>query len=105
MYLDKQKKYYFIRIIKKTDFLTLIDFLNSSESRNKNLIIDFLNCNIDPEMIVKKLHPFHFIWKKTNNSFILVSNIHKNLVEDLISIPTIEEALDFFHMEEMIRSI
>ena len=105
MKLTTNNHYILIKIEKAKDLNSLIKFLNNAKSKNNNLIIDLLDCDIDDNKIVKYLLPFHFIWQKRNNSFILVSNIRKKLSNDLISISTLEEALDFFHMEQLTRNI
>jgi len=104
MKVIEHHNYILIKLEKNTKIEYLMDFLEICD-RNNNLIIDLLNANIPDTLIVSKLLPFHFIWQKTNNSFILVSNIRKKLINDMVSIKTLEEALDFFHMEQLTRNI
>ena len=104
MEVIQHNNYVLIKLGKNTKIETLIDFLETSVPSN-SLIIDFLNSNISDDLIVSKLLPFHFIWQKTNNSFILVSNIRKKLLNEMVSIKTLEEALDFFHMEQLTKNI
>ncbi len=105
MKLISNNHYTLIKLEKSKNLKSLIKFLNAPKSKNNNLIIDILDCDIDHNSIVQSLLPFHFIWQKRNNSFILVSNISKKNLNDLISISTLEEALDFFHMEQLTRNI
>ncbi len=105
MKLTSESHYTLIKLEKSKDLKSLIKFLNNSKSKNINLIIDLLDCDINHNGIVESLLPFHFIWQKRNNSFILVSNIRKKILNNLISISTLEEALDFFHMEQLTRNI
>ena len=105
MQLIKHKHYTLITIYNTNDFNKLINKLNNSVSQKTSVIINCLKCNIADDIIVDKLLPFHFIWQKTNNSFILVSNIRKKLLNDMVSINTLEEALDFFHMEQLTRNL
>ena len=104
MKVTEHHSYVLIKLEKKTKIEDLLDFLERCD-RNNSLIIDLLNTNIPDNLIVSKLLPFHFIWQKTNNSFILVSNISKKMINDMVSIKTLEEALDFFHMEQLTRNI
>ena len=104
MKVTKHHNYVLIKLEKNSKIEHLIDFLQRCGS-NHSLIIDVLNANISDNLIVSKLLPFHFIWQKTNNSFILVSHIRKKLLNDMVSITTLEEALDFFHMEQLTRNI
>ena len=83
----------------------LIDFLNRNILDCPHLIINFLKSNVDKNIIISSLVPFYLNWQKRNKSFILVSNIRKESLKDLVSIKSLEEAIDFFHMEELTRSI
>ena len=105
MKLTQHIGYVLIKLEKKTKIETLVEFLDNYDASTNSLIIDVLNSSISDNLIVKNLLRFHFIWKKTNNSFILVSNIRKKSLGDMISIKTLEEALDFFHMEQLTRNI
>ena len=64
-----------------------------------------LEYDFDDKRIVSNLLPFSLNWQKRNKSFILVSNIRKKLLKDIVSIKSLEEAIDFFHMEELTRNI
>ena len=97
--------YILIHLEKNTKIQTLTQFLDKCNPSVDSLIIDMLDSSILDDIIVTKLLPFHFSWQKTNNSFILVSNIRKKSLNDMISIHTLEEALDFFHMEQLTRNI
>lgn len=105
MEVTRHNNYVLIKLEENTKIDTLIQFLNKCSPSVDSLIIDMLDFNISDNIIVKKILPFHFSWQKTNNSFILVSNIRKKLLQDMISIKTLEEALDFFHMEQLTRNI
>ena len=105
MQLIKHKHYTLITIYNTNDFNKLINKLNNSVSQKTSVIINCLKCNIADDIIVDKLLPFHFIWQKTNNSFILVSNISRKINKEIISLPTLEEALDYFHMEQLTKNI
>ena len=105
MKLIKHNDYSLVLIQKNQDFIELINFLKTSESRDSQFIINILDLDLDYNTIVKELLPFHFIWQKTNKSFILVSNIGKNILKELISTRSLEEALDFFHMEKITKNL
>ena len=104
MKIINKTNYYLCEVKKKKDFLKLIDFLNSSQA-NFSIIINLLDWNSNAVDVCQSLLPFHFIWQKTNKSFILVSKINKQLLSDLISLATVEEALDFFHMEQLTKNL
>ena len=94
-----------IQMEKISLFKNLINTLEKPSIQKRHIIIDVLNTKIDDNVIVNNLLPFHFIWKKRNKSFILVSNIRKNSIKQLISVPTLQEAVDFFQMDQLTRII
>ena len=104
MEVTQHSNYVLIKLAKNTKIDTLIDFLETCGPSN-SLIINFLNSNIADHLIVSKLLPFHFIWTKHNQSFILISTIRKKFLKELVSLPSLEEAVDFFHMDQLTRNI
>ena len=97
---------YSILELEKTSQLDeLKAFLLKHNNTCPHIIIDIINFNIDDDKIVKTLLPFHLNWEKRNKSFILVSLIEKDLLKNLVSLSSREEAVDFFYMEELTRSI
>ncbi len=104
MTIIKNTNYYLCEVKKNKDFSKLIDFLNISQA-NSSIIINLLDWNYNTIDVYHSLLPFHFIWQKTNKSFILVSNMKKKDFQELIIINSLEEALDYLHMEELTRNI
>ena len=105
MDLIRKKDYFLILIKEDGDLLDLISSLKTEKLKGNHLIIHLLHCNLSHSFMIDSLLPFHFIWQKTNNSFILVSNISKKITKEIVSIQTLEEALDFFHMEQLTKNI
>ena len=87
------------------DFNHLINFLDKNKNNPNDLIVDIKFeswQNID----LKKIYHYNIIWKKENKSFILVSSIMKMKKKDaqeIVLIRSLEEAIDYLHMEELIR--
>ena len=105
MDIVNHEKYSIINCNTLKDFTLLVNFLNDNILDTPHLIINFLNASIDKNIIISDLLPFYLNWQKRNKSFILVSNIRKESLKELVSIKSLEEAIDFFHMEELTRSI
>ena len=105
MDLINHDKYSIITCDNLTSFNSLINFLHKNSLNYQHIIINCLNSNVKDSVIVKSLLPFYLSWEKRNKSFILVSNIRNKSLKGLISIKTLEEAIDFFYMEELTRSI
>ena len=87
------------------DFNLLIDSLDKNKDNPNDLIVDIKSESwqiID----LKKIHHYNIIWKKENKSFILVSSImkmKKKYAQGIVLIRSLEEAIDYLHMEELIR--
>lgn len=87
------------------DFNLLIDSLDKNKNNPNDLIVDIKSESwqiID----LKKIHHYNIIWKKENKSFILVSSnmkMKKKDAQDIVLIRSLEEAIDYLHMEELIR--
>jgi len=105
MNIDDKEKYIIINCDNLKDLNPLISYLTMNCEYCPHLIINLLKTNIDKDIIVSTLSPFYLNWQKRNKSFILVSNIRKELQNSLIVIASLEEAIDFFHMEELTRII
>ena len=97
--------YVILELERSSKLDTLVDYLSRNESSYPHIIIDIINFNSDGHEIVSKLFPFHLNWEKRNKSFILVSLIARDLLKNLVSLNSREEAVDFFHMEELTRTI
>tara|TARA_B100000427_G_C15353897_1_gene526699 strand:+ start:498 stop:812 length:315 start_codon:yes stop_codon:yes gene_type:complete len=91
--------------MEKGSLKPLINTLKQPSIEERHIIINVLNTEIDHDLLVNNLLPFHFSWQKRNKSFILVSNIRKDSIKQLISVPTLQEAVDFFQMEQLTRII
>ena len=98
-------KYSIITCLKSDSLTLLIEFLNTHTIDCPNVIINMLEYDSDEDKVASNLLPFSLNWQKRNKSFILVSNIRKKFLKDMISIKSLEEAIDFFHMEELTRNI
>ena len=87
------------------DFNHLIDFLNKNKDNPNDLIVD-IKSESWQIFNLNKIHHYNIIWKKENKSFILVSSImkiNKKDAQDIVLIRSLEEAIDYLHMEELIR--
>ena len=105
MQLINYKDYTVIHVKKSAKLDKLIDFLKTSSFNPIHLIIDVSGTTIPHDIIVSELLPFHFLWVKQHKSFILISTIRKKVLKELVSLRSLEEAIDFFHMEQLTRNI
>ena len=99
------EKYAIINCCNYHSFKLLVEFLNQHILDCPNLIMNMLELDVDEDLIIKTLLPFYLNWQKTNKSFILVSNFRKESLKGVISIKSVEEAIDFFHMDDLTRNI
>tara|TARA_B100001250_G_C19246425_1_gene548769 strand:- start:170 stop:487 length:318 start_codon:yes stop_codon:yes gene_type:complete len=97
--------YILVNTDKNSSWELLLDFLNKNNGTTPNCIINILETNLDTDVIIRKLIPFYLNWEKQNKSFILVSHNGRNIAKDIVLIKTLEEAVDFFHMQQLIRNI
>ena len=105
MKLIKCDNYFILKLEKVTSLNLLIEFLKKNLQLCPNIIIDTMSFDFSEHDIANKLRAFHLNWEKRNKSFILVSNIDKKSLKNIISLNSLEEAIDFLHMEELTRSI
>tara|TARA_B000000475_G_scaffold249847_1_gene225759 strand:- start:123 stop:437 length:315 start_codon:yes stop_codon:yes gene_type:complete len=100
----KQDSYVILEMNNDSSWNTLSNFLTNNNVMS-SVIINLLKSDLDTDEVVLKLLPFHLNWEKRNKTFILVSNIGRNISKQLVLIKTLEEAIDFFHMEQLTRNI
>jgi len=105
MKIINQKNYSIIEIDHDSHLDQFLNSLNKSSIKEKNLIINVIKSNTSIDWLSEKLLPFHYIWQKRNKSFILVSSIKGELLRDMVVIASLEEAIDFFHMDYLTRNI
>lgn len=89
------------------NFIFLLKPLLSNQLKDKNLIIDLLDYQL---MSLNDLSLFQKIsdeYKEANKSFLVVTNsLNANeLLEEIIVVPTIQEAEDIIEMEEIEREL
>ena len=105
MNIIKNDLYTILKLNNYSSWDTLHKYLTKSKNHTSNIIINLLSSDLDTDEVVLSLVPFSVTWGKKNKSFILVSNIGGKISNNLILIKTLEEAIDFFHMDQLTRSI
>ena len=106
MHTKKYEHYTIISINSTSDLEDLIPALSNPPLNKENIIIDLLKSTASSQWIVQNLHPFYYIWKKNNQSFILVSHVIRDKsLKGIILINSLEEAIDFFNMDYLTRNI
>ncbi len=89
------------------NFSFLLEPLMSNQLEEKNLIIDLLeykSMSIEDLSIFQNISNTH---REANNSFVIVNdNLNLNeLPEEMVVVPTIQEAADLIEMEEIEREL
>ena len=105
MNIIKNDLYIILKLNNYSSWDTLHNYLTKSKNHTSNIIINLLSSDLDTDEVVLKLASFSVTWGEKNKSFILVSNIGRKISNNLILIKTLEEAIDFFHMDQLTRSI
>ena len=98
-------RYIIINCVNSNSFDLLVTYLNQHILDCPNLIINMLELDMKEDVVIATLLPFCLNWQKRNKSFILVSNFRKESLKGVISIKSLEEAIDFFHMDDLTRNI
>jgi len=97
--MDIKKNTLVFSLSENTDF-NKIDV----DSDVRNFIADLTNVSLETIKLVKdKFITFEKNIKKMNGSFVIVSDINFN--NDLIIVPTIQEAYDYIELEEIEKQL
>ena len=103
-----------MKLEKRDNFIFLYSVININELINKlellkknpeNLIIKLDSKLINNDFLILSLVKYSSFWKKSDKSFILVVEdfVFKN--KNLVSVPTLDEAIDYLFMEELERNV
>ncbi len=108
MQVENNDKYTVIKLKLTTDFNSFYEQFNSKVNTLKelNLIIDFSDFNIHITDLLK-LKKFALTQIESGISFVVISKEIDldNLPDELIVVPTFQEAIDMIEMDEMTRSL
>tara|TARA_B100000965_G_C19523900_1_gene727833 strand:- start:444 stop:758 length:315 start_codon:yes stop_codon:yes gene_type:complete len=102
--LEKRDNYFFLKI----QSANLTDFSKELDSLMKdpvNLILGLDKELINNSSLILSLLKYSSFWKKSHKSFILV--VEDFIIENknLVSVPTLNEAIDYLYMEELERNV
>ena len=102
---EKRDNYFFFSDIDLVDQPDLLKLLDGFKKDPVNLIIKLKEELINNSSLILSLVKYSSFWKKSHKSFILVVGdfIVKN--KNLVSIPTLNEAIDYLYMEELERNV
>ncbi len=102
---EKRNNYFFFSDINLVDQPDLLKLLDGFKKDPVNLIIKLKEELINNPSLILSLAKYSSFWKKSHKSFILVVGdfIVKN--KNLVSIPTLNEAIDYLYMEELERNV
>lgn len=89
------------------NFIFLLNPLMTSQFKDQNLIIDFIESNDFALEDLSKFKSISNLHRELNKSFVIVSGaLNPNeLPEDMIVVPTLQEAEDLIEMEEIEREL
>ncbi len=105
MKLEKKDNYYFFSEIEIVDQLDFFKLLDGFKKKPVNLIIELKAEFINNYSLILSLVKYSSFWKKSQKSFILVVGDFLIKNKNLISIPTLNEAIDYLYMEELERNV
>ena len=105
MKLEKKDNYYFFSEIEIVDQLDFFKLLDDFKKKPVNLIIELKSEFINNYSLILSLVKYSSFWKKSQKSFILVVGDFLIKNKNLISIPTLNEAIDYLYMEELERNV
>tara|TARA_B100000945_G_C20374206_1_gene593717 strand:- start:24 stop:341 length:318 start_codon:yes stop_codon:yes gene_type:complete len=103
--LEKKDNYYFFSEIEIVDQLDFFKLLDGFKKKPVNLIIELKAEFINNYSLILSLVKYSSFWKKSQKSFILVVGDFLIKNKNLISIPTLNEAIDYLYMEELERNV
>ncbi len=91
-----------ININNKKEFLNKLENL---KTKPVNLIIKLNNELINNDSLILSLVKYNSFWKKSDKSFILVVDNYVLNNNNLVCVPSLEEAIDYLFMEELERNV
>ena len=91
-----------INIDNKKKFLNKLESFKTSPV---NLIIKLNNELINNDSLILSLVKYNSFWKKSDKSFILVVDDYVVNNNNLVCVPSLEEAIDYLFMEELERNV
>lgn len=105
MKIEKRDNYLFFSEIKYSDQNTFFNKLDSLKLQPINLILQLETEIINNSSLILSLLKYSSFWKKSHKSFILV--VGDSIIEDkkIVSVPTLNEAIDYLYMEELERNV
>ena len=104
MKIEKRDNYLFFSEIKYSDQNAFFNKLDSLKLQPINLILQLETEIINNSSLILSLLKYSSFWKKSHKSFILV--VGDSIIEDkkFVSVPTLNEAIDYLYMEELERN-
>ncbi len=105
MKLEKRNNYFYLLDIQLSNQNEFFEKLENLKKNPNNLIIEFNTELINNSSLILSLVKYSSFWKKSDKSFILVVGdfVFKN--KNLVSVPTLSEAIDYLYMEELERNV
>ena len=91
-----------INIDNKKNFLNKLEIFKTDPV---NLIIKLNNELINNHSLILSLVKYNSFWKKSDKSFILVVDDYVVSNNNLVCVPSLEEAIDYLFMEELERNV
>ncbi len=105
MKLEVNDNYYYLSDLNSNNQFELLSTIENYKKSPINLIIKLNIELINNTSLILSLVKYSSFWKKSDKSFILVVEdfVFKN--KNLVSVPTLDEAIDYLFMEELERNV
>lgn len=104
MKLEKRGNYFFLKI-NSTNLTDLSKELDELMKEPFNIILEIEEELINTPSLILSLLKYSSFWKKSHKSFILVVGDFIIENKNLVSVPTLNEAIDYLYMEELERNV
>ena len=105
MKIEKKDNFFLFTEIKSYDQNNFLEYLDILLKKPVNSIINLDKELINNHSLILSLVKYSTFWKKSDKSFILVIGDFIIENKNLISVPTLNEAIDYLYMEELERNV
>ena len=106
MILENRDSYLYLLVSNDDDDNLILNKLNFLKKVPEHIIINIKSKLINKKSLILSFLKYSSFWKKKNKSFILVVQESSfDVFSGIICVPTLDEAIDYFYMEELERNV